>query len=85
METALPSLLLTALAGLLLIGCLYLMTRKWFWLGVFGIGALASAFATLASIIHFQILGAVAFFFLMAICGVIAMLIAETYRREWPW
>mgnify|MGYP001571492857 CR=1 FL=1 len=61
------------------IAAIYLMTRKWFWLVAFGIGALASAFATLASIVHFQILGALGFFFLAVICGFIASAIASSY------
>jgi len=44
------------------------MTHRWFWVLVFLTAGLASCFAMLASIIHFQILGAVAFFFLMAVC-----------------
>lgn len=66
---------------LLIIGIIgiYLMTHKWFWLLAFGISALASAFATLASIIHFQILGALGFFFLACICGFVASLIASSY------
>ena len=45
---------------------IYLMTKRWFWLAAFGLGALASAFSCLASIIHFQIFGAVLFFLLAA-------------------
>jgi hypothetical protein len=45
----------------------FLITRAWFWCFVFFLVALSSGFAMLASIIHFQILGAVGFFFLMAI------------------
>jgi len=41
------------------------------------IGALSSAFATLASIIHFQILGALGFFFLTLILVFIALLIID--------
>jgi hypothetical protein len=50
------------------VGELALMTHRWFWVLVFFTAGLASCFAMLASIIHFQILGAVAFFFLMAVC-----------------
>ena len=50
---------------------IYLITRRWFWLVVFFFGGLAAAFAMLASIIHFQILGALGFFVLMWLCGVI--------------
>lgn len=62
------------------LACLYLITRKWFWLLDFGIGALASTFAVLASIIHFQIFIALGFFFLAGICGFIATLIASSYH-----
>jgi hypothetical protein len=53
------------------------MFQRWFWVLVFGIGGLASCFALLASIIHFQILGALVFFFLMLISWGIATAIAE--------
>ncbi len=56
---------------------LFLITQKWFWLLVFGIGGLASLFAMIASIIHFQILGALGFFVLMLICWGIAGAIAD--------
>ncbi|RLL52747.1 hypothetical protein D8Y20_07020 [Mariprofundus sp. EBB-1] len=47
---------------------LLLVFQRWFWLLVFGIGGLASLFAMIASIIHFQILGALGFFALMIVC-----------------
>jgi len=47
---------------------IWLATNRWFWLIVIGIAGLASAFATLASIVHFQILGALGFFFLTVVC-----------------
>jgi len=50
------------------LGALWLATQRWFWALLFFVGALASFFAMAASIIHFQILGAVGFFFLMWIC-----------------
>ena len=50
------------------VGGLALMTQRWSWVLVFFIAGLAFCFAMLASIIHFQILGAVGFFFLMAVC-----------------
>ncbi len=56
---------------------LLLLTQRWFWLLVFFTAGLASCFAMLASIIHFQILGAVGFFFLMAICWGILGAIAQ--------
>ena len=60
----------------LLVG-LYLLSRRWVWVLAFGIGGLASAFSTLASIFHFQILGALGFFFLMVICWFITAIIAQ--------
>jgi hypothetical protein len=64
-------------AGLI---CLVLITQRWFWLLVFGISGLASFFALLASIIHFQILGALGFCFLMWICWMVTAVIAEGYN-----
>jgi hypothetical protein len=54
-----------------------LITQRWFWLLVFGIGGLAAAFSTLASIFHFQILGALGYFFLTVICWGIASAISD--------
>jgi hypothetical protein len=51
------------------IAALWLMGQRWFWTLLFFVGALASFFAMVASVIHFQILGAVGFFFLMAVFG----------------
>jgi hypothetical protein len=65
------------IAGLI---CLVLMVQRWFWLLVFGIGGLAACFALLASIIHFQILGALGFFFLMVICWGVTGVISEGYN-----
>ena len=48
------------------------MLQRWFWVLVFGLGGLASCFSMLASIIHFQILGAIGFFILMVILWGIA-------------
>lgn len=55
--------------------CIFLMLQKWFWILAFGVGGLASAFSTLASIFHFEILWALGFFFLMVICffAIVAM------------
>jgi len=50
--------LLAAVAALVLV---WLMTRRWFWVLALFLGALAAFFATLASIVHFQILGALGF------------------------
>lgn len=54
-----------------------LVTQRWFWLLAFGIGGLAAAFSTLASIFHFQILGALGFFFLTIICWMITAAILD--------
>lgn len=62
------------IAGLV---CLVLMSQRWFWVLLFGISGLAACFALLASIIHFQILGALGFFFLMLVCWGITGAIAE--------
>ncbi len=66
-------------AFLVIVGIVFLglMTQRWFWVLAFGIGALASAFTTLACIFHFQILGALGAFLLMAICWVIAASIID--------
>jgi hypothetical protein len=52
----------------LIVGGLTLMTQRRFWVLVFFTAGLASCFAMMASIIHFQILGALGSFFLMAVC-----------------
>jgi hypothetical protein len=62
---------------ILFIIAVFLITQRWFWLLVLGIGGLASAFATLASIFHFQICGALGFFFLTLMCWGIAMMIMD--------
>jgi hypothetical protein len=64
-------LIIVALASLAL------ATQRWFWLLLFGISGLAACFALLASIIHFQILGAIGFFFLMLVCWGVTGAIAE--------
>ena len=48
-----------------------LITRRWYWMVTFYFAALASFFAMVASVIHFQIIGAIDFFVLMIICGAI--------------
>ena len=63
--------------GIVGLVALFLITQRWFWLLGFGLGGLASCFAMIASVIHFQILGAIGFFVLMIICWGIASAIAE--------
>ena len=53
------------------IAALWLMGQWWFWAFLSFVGGLASFFAMVASVIYFQIWGAVGFFFLMAICWLI--------------
>ncbi len=67
----------TVVLGLLAIAALALLRQRWFWILLFFLGALASFFAMVASVIQFQILGAVGFFVLMSIAGMIANSIAE--------
>lgn len=56
-----------------------LLSQRWFWLIVFGVSCLASAFSTLASIFHFQILGALGFFFLTIFLLFTTLSIADGY------
>lgn len=56
---------------------IYLLTQKWVWLIAFGVGALASLFASIASIIHFAILPAVGLFLLAFVLWVFTIAIAE--------
>ena len=53
-----------------------LLMQRWFWVLAFLFAALLSCFAMLASIIHFQILGALGFFVLMIIFWFIMQVIA---------
>lgn len=63
--------------ALLVVG-LVLITQRWFWVLVFFFSALASFFAMLASIIRFEILGALGFFVLMMIClGILGAISSE--------
>jgi len=64
---------------LIVIGILaiLLLFQRWFWILLFGLSGLASCFAMLASIIHFQILGAIGFFILMMILWGITSAIAD--------
>jgi hypothetical protein len=50
------------------IAVIFMITQRWFWLIASGLSAIASFFAMCASVIHFQILGAMGFLFLMGIC-----------------
>ncbi len=68
----------TILIGL---AVLVLLTQSWFWLLAFFFGGLASLFAVLASIIHFQILGAVGFFVLMCV-SFACMIGVANFRRD---
>lgn len=65
------------IGGALLIGALWLMTKSWFWIFAILTGALAAFFACIASVIHFQILAALGFFFLSAILVMAANAIAS--------
>ena len=67
----------TAIVLCLVVGGLWLITQRWFRSVAFFTGGLASCFAMLASIIHFQIVGALGFFLLMAICWFVLADIAQ--------
>ena len=54
---------------------IWLMLKPMFWVFALCVGGLAAAFTTLASIIHFQIGGALLFFFLMGACWLGAIFI----------
>ena len=60
---------MTTLGYLVLLCSLALMTQRWFWCVALFFASMASLFAMIASIIHFQILGALGFFVLTAICA----------------
>jgi hypothetical protein len=70
----------TVLVIVLCAVAIYLATRRWVWVLVFGISGLAARFSTLANIFHFQILGALGFCFLSWICFVIAAVIVDGYN-----
>lgn len=64
----------------LVIGAIFaiiLMMQYWFWLIVFFVGGLASFFALIASVIHFQILWALGFSLLTFIFYVAFAWVAE--------
>jgi hypothetical protein len=69
-----PFIIGLCIAGL--IG-LWLMTQKWAWVIALFLGATASGFACLASIIHFQILAALGFFLLSGLLWIIFSAIVE--------
>lgn len=46
---------------------LFVITRAWFWALTFFLCALGAFFSMLASVVHFQILAAIGFFFLASI------------------
>lgn len=69
--------LLTLFFVIIWIIVLFLFTKKWFWIIVLFFWWLASCFSMIASIIYFQILGAIGFFILMCICWWILSLIKE--------
>ena len=72
---------------------LLFITQVWFLAIAFSIGALAAGFATLASIIRFEILYALGYFFLMCLSGFFAwatwedVLCPELAGEPWlpPW
>ena len=64
--------------GLIALVAIWLLTQRWFWLIGLSVAALASFFAMLASVIHFQILGALGFFALAVICaGISSVLVRD--------
>ena len=65
------------------IALLFLGNQRWFWTLAFGLGALASFFAMIASVFYFQILGAVGFCVLMCILFAITMTIGEDYFNDY--
>lgn len=69
------------LIGLGLVG-LFLITRLWLWLIVFSVGGLASAIATLVSIVNFQILGIIGFLSLTSMCWTFAFIIYDLWQDK---
>jgi hypothetical protein len=72
--------LAVVLAVTVIVIVVLVLTRRLFWVLAFFVAALASCFAMLASIIHFQIFAAVGFFFLMVIFWFITQVIAAGDR-----
>jgi len=52
---------------LIIFVCVCLLSQKWFWFVLLGLSCVASFFAMIASVIHFQILGATGYFVLFCI------------------
>ncbi len=67
--------LVLGLAGLALL--FWLFSQRWVWMVVIAIAGLACAFTTLASIIHFQIFGALVFAFLTVLCWLAVAALGE--------
>jgi len=56
---------------------IYLATQRWFWMLASWLGLVASVFAMIASIISFQILGAMGFLLLAGLCYYVVLIAAE--------
>lgn len=67
------------------LAALWLLAQSWFWIVALFLAGLASCFAMLASIIHFEIIGAIGFFLLMAIFWGIPLAIAAHKDDERRW
>lgn len=63
---------------------LYLLTQKWFWYVLLLLSCMGSFFAMIASVIHFQILGAVGFAVLTAVLYLLLQVyfISPVYEPE---
>ena len=55
----------------------WLFCQRWFWESVLAVSVLASAFACIASIIHFQIFAAIGFLILFLILFIIIAILPE--------
>lgn len=74
-----PKILTAAIAGSLV---LWLFSKPWFWAAAGFLSGLAACFAMLASIVHFQILAGMGFFFAMAACWGIMLFALETLANR---
>lgn len=54
-----------------------LVTQRWFWILVFGVGSIAAALSVLASIFHFQIVAAIGFIVLSIILSLFTAVVAD--------